>query len=251
MDQQLSTHQNDLPATENRALFKALLPHLATLVALVAPLLYVVGRAYNEGYLTYWGLPVQVFAIDKELSVLLGLFAYIRLLVDFLPQYTYLLIGITVALYLVMFSCINQINKFFSRIASKAGEVVTPKLRKHLVITQIHEKLVNSLTIILGVLIIPFLVLLLFSYSTEFAAKKGKAVAEKNHKEFLLGLVDKKPFGSKVNLVAKSEAKEPVTKYAGYLVSTSTTHCAIFDASRGVLIFPFSEVSSIQIHENK
>ena len=77
MDQPISTRQKDLPATENRILFKALLPHLATLVALIASILYVVGRAYNEGYLTYWGLPVQVFAIDKEFSVVLGLFAYI------------------------------------------------------------------------------------------------------------------------------------------------------------------------------
>lgn len=251
MNQQLSNRQNNLTVTETKALYKALLPHLATLVAIIAPLLYIVGRAYNEGYLAYWGLPAQVFAIDKELSVVMGLFAYIRLLIDFFPEYTYLLIIITFALYVVMFSSIKRVNRFFSGITSKAKEALAPKLKDHLVITETHDKLLNYLTIILGVLIIPLFVVLLFSYSTEFAAKKGKDAAEKKHKEFISGRGDKKPFGSKVSIVTKVEEKERATTYSGYLISTSTTHCAIFDDSRGVLIFPFSEILRIQIQENK
>jgi hypothetical protein len=251
----ISGHENqsilasDTKAAECRA--KELIQYSATFVAVITVLFYYFGRTYYLGYLSYWGLPENLFALSKEQSIISGIVAYIIFAANVMIVKTMVIISmLTIALYFVMLSSIKPINTVLSKTGAYATNSISSAANKLLTVTPTHEIIINCIGVIVGTISIPILLIFIFVYSSKWVSDQGNANARKEYEEILAGKPSKKLMLSKVTLIIRNDTKR-FEEFSGYLIQTSATHCALYNLNKGVIVFPISNITRLILHENE
>lgn len=229
---------------------KTIMQYAAVLLTLATALLYLFGYVYYDTYLSFWGLSESLFPLSKDQSIISGFFRTLLYSVTMLP----VLVQIMGLLLAVMFATIvstyrpiaERFSSFFSRFRSKAF----PALRRKVAITSVHDKLMDTISLIAAGIGIFILVLAVVGLSCTWVADQAKKDASKERTEINSGEEKSKLFSSRATLLVKNESKTFDT-YSGHLIQTSSNHIALYDKHKGMVIFPLSSVSRIEIPENK
>jgi len=228
---------------------KAILQYAAVPLSLATALLYLFGYVYYGTYLSFWGLPENLFPLSKDQSIISGFFRTLLYSVTMLPTLA-LIMGLLAA---VMFSTFVSIyrpiterfSSFFSRFKSK----VAPVLRRNMAITSVHDKLMDTIELITAGIGIFVMVLAVVGLSCAWVAGQAKKDASKELTEINSGKETSKRFSSRATLYVKNESKAFDT-YSGHLIQSSSSHVALYNKDKGMMIFPLSSVSRIEIPEN-
>jgi len=227
---------------------KRLLPHAVIIITLITACLSFLGRSYHEAYLHFWGLPVDLFSISKENSIITGVFTYILFSLKTLKLALIFVISIMIAVYAVIFSCFKPINNLLTKATTHLTGVIADKTKKHLVVTPTHDRLMSLLIGVLGLFILTFLLLSLLSFLYLWVSNTATSAARKEYEELVAGKPSTSPFAAEATIYIKNDSKGDEL-FSGHLIQTSATHCALYVPAKGVMIFPMSNVSRIIIHE--
>lgn len=230
--------------------FKTILQYAAVLLSLATALLYLFGYVYYDTYLSFWGLSESLFPLSKDQSIISGFFRTLLYCVTMLPR----LVQIMGLLLAVMFATIvstyrpiaERFSSFFSRFRSKAF----PALRRNVAITYVHDKLMDTIRLIAAGIGMFIIVLAFVGLSCAWVADQAKKDARNEHTKIHSGKENSELFSSRATLHVKNESKAFDT-YSGHLIQSSSSHVALYDKHKGMMIFPLSSVSRIEISENK
>lgn len=209
-------------------------------------LFYFLGTTYYSGYLSYWGLPEELFSLSREKSIISGVFAYVQICVRELLEPILGLVYFAVALVLLaQFCTIRYVKNFLIRLARKLLRTIDPYVSRHLDMSSGHEQIINRL--IIGMLIAASPVFLLFAvfYSSHWAEKQGKEIAKAEYNG-ISSRAGTKPFNSRAVLYFRNNLQS-FDLYSGHLIKASATHCALYRKETGVIIFPLAGVESLVI----
>jgi len=66
-------------SSETESALQSILKNSAVLITLTTALLYFHGRAFYSGYLSYWGLSLDLFPLTTEKALIQGVSVYINL----------------------------------------------------------------------------------------------------------------------------------------------------------------------------
>lgn len=241
------------PDTEKKNSFKFadVISFAALFLTITTALLYYFGSTFYSGYLSYWGLPEEMFSLSREKSLIFGIFAYVLLCVSDLMHYLMPLVAIAEALVVVvlLFS-FKPIKDFLFRKIQKVFLIIKPHIARHVDMSDATERIINRIIAVILVFASPLILAAIIALSSHLANKQGRENAKQEHNKILAGHASKGPFTSQAMLFVKNETKG-FDQYSGYLIQTSATHCSIYNQANGVMIFPLANVSRMIIHENK
>lgn len=234
------------PAPETKpqeSLLKAILQYAAVSLTLATAFLYLLGQVHYGSYLSYWGLPENLFPLSKDQSIISGFFRSLHYSTTMIPTMLIIMIGLAMVMLTVFVSTYRPIVDRVSGAFSKA----VPVVRKKVAITSAHETAVNGIALVTCVIMVLFL-LLAVAFPCLRVANQAKKIAREEHEEILAGKENGKQFSSRALLRVKTDATA-FAAYSGHLIQTSATHAALYEKHRGLLIFPLANVAMIEITE--
>ena len=237
-------------AKEQESTFKAVLQYAAVPLALVTSLLYLFGRVHYDTYLSYWGLPGNLFPLSKDQSVISGFVHSLLYSATLLPKVLLALIVLSVGLIIIFVSMYRPFVEYLSCRLSRMQHKATPILQENVTVTSWHDKLMNAISLAAGGILLFIFALLVILLPWKWIADQAKESARKEHQSILAGKEDGKPFSSRATLYVAKESKA-FDAYSGHLILTSATHAALYRKDVGVSIFPLTTVLRIVIRENR
>lgn len=229
---------------------KAILQYAAVPLSLTTALLYLFGYVYYETYLSFWGLSVSLFPLSKDHSVINGFFRTLLYSVTMLPKLA-LIAGLLLAVMIATIgSTYRPITVRFTNLFSRFKRTAVPTLRRNVAITPLHDSLMGAIGLIAAGIGMFIIILAVVGLSCAWVAGQAKKDACKEHTEIHSGEENNKLFSSRATLHVKNESKTFDT-YSGHLIQSSSSHVALYDKHKGMIIFPLLSVSRIEIPENK
>jgi hypothetical protein len=229
---------------------KAVLQYAAVPIALLSSLFYMFGRIFYETYLSYWGLSESLFPLSKEQSVIAGFFRYLVYGVSLLPKLAFVMYVLLAVVIVVLVSCYRPVAEYLKDASSSLGRKAVPVLRSNVVISDAHDKLMTTISVVTGGIVVVLFSTFVFVLSCSSIASHAKESAKKEHDEIRAGTASNKPFTSRAVLYVRNESKG-FDQYSGHLIQTSATHCALYSKATGITVFPLTNVSRLVIRENK
>lgn len=231
---------------------KAFLPYIAVALTLISALLYLYGRIHYGAYLSAWGLPEGLFPLAKEDSIISGFFRVVIYSIKSASNAVLSMVVLISCLFTVFISCYKPVANFLTGASFRLRDKFVPVLKRNVAITPTHDKLVAAIgriTLIIGSFI---LVPVLLFLPCIWIGKEAKNNANQERAKLISGFVEKDafPLQPRTILYVKNEAKG-FDQYSGHLINTSATHCALYNTTKGVGIFPLTSVSRMVIHEVK
>jgi len=223
----------------------------ALVLTLTTGLLYFLGTTYYSGYLSYWGLPEELFSLSRENSIISGVVAYALICARELLNPLVNLIYFAEALAIIAILCtVRCFKDFLIRYLRKFFHLTEPYVTRHLDMSDDHKRTINQFGIGMLIVALPLILTFAIAKTALWADNQGKEVAKSEYNRILTGSTERKPFDTRAVLYLKN-ASQGFDPYSGHLIRTSSTHCALYSKATGVSIFPLANVSRIVIHENK
>jgi len=223
----------------------------ALVIAVITALLSYYGRIYYGGYNSFWGLPEDLFSLSQEQSIIGGVFAYLLVFMKVLLPYVMTLLFVVFGLIFVVMLCsLRCVSQWIISLLRRLFDWLQPKLFKHLHASEIIDRIITRLYILLLAIAASVFLVLVIAKTSQWAGERGKAIARQNHEEIISGKASVKPFPSWATIVVSNLAKG-FDLYSGHRIQTSSTHVAMYRKDTGLSIFPLATVSRIVIHENK
>lgn len=229
---------------------KALLQYAAVLLSLATALLYLFGYVYYGTYLSFWGLPENLFPLSKDQSIISGFFRTLLYSVTMLPTLALIMCLLAAVMFATFVSIYRPITERFSSFFSHFKSKMVPALRRNVAITPLHDTLMDTIGLIATGIGVFILAIAAVGLSCAWVDGQAKKDASKEHTEINSGKETNKRFSSRATLYVKNESKAFDT-YSGHLIQSSSSHIALYDKDKGMMVFPLSSVSRIEIPENK
>jgi hypothetical protein len=218
----------------------------ALVITLTTALLYFLGSTYYSAYLSYWGLPEELFSLSRDKSVLSGIFAYALICARELLHPLVNLVLLAEALLVVAVLCsVRCIKNFLVNRIRKLFRQITPHFTRHVDMSDDINRFIIGMLAVASPLLLTFAIV----KSSQWAVNQGKEVGKTEYRKILSGSESKKASSSQAILYVKNDAK-CFDLYSGNLITTSATHCALYRKKQGVNIFPLTSVARIIIHED-
>lgn len=227
---------------------KVLLQYAAVPLTLITALLYLLGYVYYGTYLSFWGLSESLFPLSKDQSVISGLFRSLLLSSTMLSKLALVMYLLLAMMFATFVSTYRPITEWFSNLFSRFKSKAVPALRRNVAITSVHDKLMDTAGLIAGGIGFFLFILALVVFPCQWSINQAKKDARKEYAEILSGKESGQLFLSRVKLQIKNESKTYVV-YSGHLIQTSTTHAALYNKDRGMMIFPMANIARIEMSE--
>lgn len=215
------------------------LKHSAIIITILAAVTYFHGRALYSGYLSYWGLTPDLFPRASEATMIDGVYVYHLFSFD---HWHYILgaLAFLPVFYLVLYFLFFE--KPFSLIRGLLPKNNTNKLK------QVRGEILEELITIVGKIALVILLFLSPFVVSQIASEKGRKIAEVEHRKIAAGDITKVRF-KQANIVYRYDNTQQKNA-SGYLLTNSETLCAFY-TDAGVLVLPFSRITSIQFVEQR
>ena len=221
----------------------------ALVLTLTTGLLYFLGTTFYSGYLSYWGLPEELFSISRENSIISGLVAYALICARELLKPLVYLVYFAEALAIFAILCtVKCFKNFLIRHLRNLFHFVEPHVSRHLDISDNHERIINRFVIGMLIVALPLILTVAIAKTALWAGNHGKEVAKSEYKRILSGSAESKTFDTHAVLYLKNTS-QGFDQYSGHLIKTSTTHAALYRKNKGMTIFPLANVARIEMPE--
>lgn len=227
---------------------KAILQYAAVPLSLATALLYLFGYIYYGSYLSWWGLPENLFPLSKDQSIISGLFRTLVLSFTMLPKLVLFMVLLLAVMITTIVSTYRPAVEWLSNPFSCCKSRAVSVLRNNVSITPVHDKLMDTMALITGGICILVLVLGFIAYSFLLVSGQAKKQASKEYADILTGKEGNGHFSSRANLLVNNGSKT-FDIYSGHLIQTSTSHAALYTRNRGIMIFPMATVARIELSE--
>lgn len=216
---QPSPSDTPVPPARFRWTWASFLSLATALIAVGSATLHLVGSIWHRNYLSYWGVDAELFPQSTDQVMLTGFYAlFDRLLLLFIAlvkEWYLLLLGVALLFLLAMY--IDALTDRAVDAVVKVAHSGRP-WRKRVV-----QGLMLGLTFASFALLATFVLVAMMGIPAAAAEMSARKSAEANAEDFAKGCA-----ASKRSCVEIQRAGQPPVQ--GYLLESSPTHLAIFDA---------------------
>lgn len=219
---------------------KTFLQYSALPLTLGTSLLYLLGWIYGTSYLAAWDLPISLFPLTKDQSLITGFFHLLLLLANQISFVAKIMVLLLVVMIATMISCYKPIYTWLTH----NTPLKTNWLKGRVVITATHDSIMENIAFITGGIVWVIFVALFAALLCGWVDKQAKERAAKERTAILAGPADVARLPARARLYIKDDSKVFST-YSGHLIENSTTHAALFTRDKGMVILPMSQVSRI------
>ncbi|NTW89140.1 MAG: hypothetical protein HGB26_08540 [Desulfobulbaceae bacterium] len=239
-----------IAAKTGESIVKAVLPYFAVVLSLFTALLYLYGRIHYGTYLNAWGLPEDFFPLSKEESIIAGFFRVVFYGAKSFIKFKFLTIALPFFVIAAFLSCYKPISAFLTGMLARLRGKVVPVMQRNIIITPTSDKLVDVIGVLAVISGSIMLLLLLFILSCQWFSDEARESAKNERVRIKSGTIGNEvfPHQPRVILYVKNESNG-FDQYSGHLIKASATHCALYNTTKGVEIFPLPSVSRMVIHE--
>ena len=237
---------NDSETKPQESPIKAFLQYSALPLTLGTALLYLLGWIYGTSYLSAWGLPIGLFPLTKDQSLITGFFNVLLLLANSMSLISKIMLLLVVILIATMISCYKPIYTWVKHHVPLESK----SLKEHVVVTSTHDSIMGKIAFLAVGIGWIILVVLFAALLCGWVEKKAIQRAVRERTAIISGQASGVSLPTRAVLYVKNDSRV-FTIYSGHLINNSATHAALYTGQNGMLILPMSQVARIEVRDQK
>lgn len=223
---------------------KAFLQYSALPLTLGTALLYLLGWIYGTSYLAAWDLPISLFPLTKDQSLISGFFHILLLLANSMSFVAKVMVVLLVVMIATMTSCYKPLYDWLGR---QLYRVFSP-LKGRVVINSTHDRIMDKILLLAAGIGLILTFVLFAALLCGWVDKQAKERAAKERAAITTGQTSSVKLPVRARLYVKGDGNV-FSNYSGYLIENSTTHAALYSKNKGMTIFPLANVARIEMPE--
>ncbi|BET57744.1 hypothetical protein GEO60473_07840 [Geobacter sp. 60473] len=223
---------------------KAFLQYSALPLTLGTALLYLLGWIYGTSYLSAWGLPIGLFPLTKDQSLITGFFHVLLLLANSMSLIAKITVLLLVVMIATMISCYKPVYTWLTHRVPLASK----SLKGRIVVTSTHDSIMEKTAFLAGGVSWIIVGGLLAALLCSWADKEGKQRAARERTAIVSGQTRRVSLPERAVVYLKDDNRA-FAIYSGHVIDNSATHAALYTGRSGMLILPMSQVVRIEVRD--